>query len=104
LKLYRALSTLAVLPGPVHIRLQYSNIAGHVLPPGWPTRFGFLRMHEVVPYANGRLTLAELAPADFEPENVTRNLARDIYAAFGYEADRIPFWDEERRRFEFASG
>ncbi len=101
LRLFRAVATLCGLRGPFHLRLEFHNIRGHLLPPGPPTEFGFLRGHEAVPYPHPDLVVHDRAPEQFEPDPVTYTLVRDVYAAFGYGLDGIPFWDGARQRFHF---
>jgi len=40
----------------------------------------------------------------FEPDVLAYSLVREVYAAFGYGADAIPFWDVEHQRFAFPAG
>jgi hypothetical protein len=101
LRLFRAVATLCGLRGPFHLRLEYRNIRGHLLPPGPPTDYGFLRIYEAVPYAHQELVLQDTVPEQFEPDAATYTLVRDVYAAFGYGLNAIPFWDGERGRFHF---
>jgi hypothetical protein len=100
LKLFRAIADLSRLQQPFHIRVEYYNIRGHLLPPGPPTDFGFIRGHEAVPYPSENLVVPAVV-ARVEPDAVAYNLVRDMYAAFGYGADSIPFWDAEHQRFAF---
>jgi hypothetical protein len=54
-----------------------------------------------VPYAHQELVLQDTVPEQFEPDAATYTLVRDVYAAFGYGLNAIPFWDGERGRFHF---
>jgi hypothetical protein len=100
LKLFRAIADLSRLQQPFHIRVEYYNIRGHLLPPGPPTDFGFIRGHEAVPYPHQNLAVPAVV-ARIEPDALAYNLVRDVYAAFGYGLDAIPFWDAEHQRFAF---
>jgi hypothetical protein len=103
LKLFRAIADLSRLEQPFHIRLAFYNIRGHLLPPGPPTDFGFIRGHEAVPYPHENLILPPLSVARVVPDALAYALLRDVYAAFGYGPDSIPFWDGENQRFAFPS-
>jgi hypothetical protein len=101
LKLFRAVADLSALREPFHIRLEYHSIRGHILPPGAPTQFGFIRGHEAVPYPHQHLVLFVTVGDRFDPERITYDLVQEIYATFGYGSEAIPFWDREHGRFDF---
>ena len=100
-KLFRAVADMSRLEPPFHIRVEYHNIREHLLPPGPPTEFGFIRGHEAVPFPHQNLIIPVAVRDELEPEAATYDFVRDVYAAFGYGADAIPFWDAERGRFNF---
>ena len=97
--LFQAVARVCELRPPFHVRVEYHNIAQHLLPPGPPTEFGFLRGHEARPYSHTNLVLSASVDPPFEAHAVTYQLVRDLYAAFGYGTDAIPFWDEASQRF-----
>jgi len=101
-KLFRAVVDLSGLQPPFHIRLEYHNIQGHILPPGVPTQFGFLGIHrQTPPYPNSNLVIPLVVEGGaIQPEAITYALVRDVYAAFGYGPELIPFWNAAQGRFE----
>jgi len=99
-RLYRAICELSHLPGAFEAYVQYLNIKGHILPAGPPTPFGFLGGRQPDPFPNQSLGFRMECQTGFQPDLVTFNLVRQVYAAFGYEVRHIPFWNAGVSRFE----
>jgi schlafen family protein len=103
-KLFRAIGDIAGLQPPFHVRFEYHNIRGHILPPGAPTEFGFIWGHLAAPYPNQDLIIPATAGGQLQPQVITYTLVRDVYAAFGYGPEFIPFWDAARGSFQLPRG
>lgn len=91
LRLYRALADAAQISCGFTVGLWYLNVKGYALAPYAPQAYAGAS----APFAEDHLVVPPLQVGnDFVPDKVAYELLRVVYAAFGFEADAIPFFTQ----------
>ncbi len=102
LRLYRAILDALKTNDEFLIDLNYGNLKGYTLNPT-PGRFGF-DINGVRTFEGEHLMVPRRkVTGNFEPDVVTFDLLRAVYAAFGVDARLIPFYNGKERKFDFPS-
>ena len=94
-RLYRALTDFLQIHGDILFQMQYLNIKGAVLLPYQPESIGFMHPFEPVrPFERNRLVFEKKKfPEDFDADPSALEIIKDLYHAFGYGREHIPFFD-----------
>lgn len=103
LRLYRTIVDKTNLPGPFVFNLAYKNIKGIVLWPGHPMSIAYgSPMTEARPFPSNELIL-EGFPIEktFEPDKIAYQVIAEVYRAFGYKSETVPFYDDANEEFTF---
>lgn len=97
LRLFGAIIHNLGIAGDFLIDLQYMNLQGYILLPYAPNAIGFMSGHETAkPFADKHLEVPRASVrSDFEPDRTAYDLIRIVYAAFGLEAEAIPFFTRD---------
>lgn len=103
LRLYRAIVDKTNLPGPFVVNLAYKSIKGVVLWPGHPNSIAYgSPLTEARPFPTVDLILDPLPiEKTIEPDKVAYQLIAEVYRAFGYKPEAIPFYNDETGEFKF---
>ena len=102
LRLYKALVDLNKINDEFIITLAYKNINGYILRPYAPDTFGFAHsFSEIKPFNNQHLRFSQKVPDNFEPDIAAFDLLKNVYSAFGYGEEAIPFYKKGEGKFVF---
>jgi hypothetical protein len=95
LRLYRALADLLQIHGDILFQMQYLNVRGAILQPYQPESIGFKNPFEPVrPLEDNRLVFEKKRFAeDYDPDPSALEIIKELYYAFGYGREQIPFFD-----------
>lgn len=103
LRLFRLLTDTAGLNGPFVVNLAYKNIKGTTLWPGHPMSIAYgSPLFKTRLFPSDELILDPLElDQNFMPDTVAYRLISEIYGAFGYKPECIPFYNDETSEFTF---
>lgn len=95
LRLYRSLADFLQIHGDVLFQMQYLNIKGAILLPNQPESIAFMHPFDPVrPLEENRLVFEKKRFAEgFDPDPGALEIVKDLYHAFGYGREHIPFFD-----------
>lgn len=95
-RLYQVLQSFLNLKVRVTFQMQYLNIRGAILLPYQPESISFQHpVDPVIPFDKDRLLFPKKDfPHDYEPDPVALELIKDLYNAFGFGREHIPFFDQ----------
>jgi hypothetical protein len=95
LRLYRALADFLHIHGDILLQMQYLNVKGAILLPYQPESIAFMHPFEPVrPLKENRLVFEKKrVPEDFDPDPSALEIIKELYYAFGYGREHIPFFD-----------
>lgn len=104
MKLFFELVSLSTVAGPFLAIQAYKNLNGHTLPPGGPSSLGYLCFVDETPPSEK--TFIKSSNVEFrideKPDQVAYDIVKQIYAAFEYEEEAIPFFDDANQKFVFS--
>lgn len=103
LRLFRLLADTTGLTSPFVVNLAYKGIKGVTLWPGHPMSIAYgSPMTQTRSFPSDELILDSLVlDQDFIADTVAYKLLLEIYGAFGYKAECIPFYNDETGEFTF---
>ena len=104
LRLYRAIVDSLEISKDFIVDLRYLNLKGYILAPYAPNAIGFMFADSYSnPFEDKQLYVTrKTIKNDFEPDQTAYELIQIVYAAFGFDASKIPFFTNEGR-FDFPS-
>ena len=104
LRLYRAIVDSLEISKDFIVDLRYLNLKGYILAPYAPNAIGFMFADSYSkPFEDKHLYVTrKTIKNDFEPDQTAYELIQIVYAAFGFDASKIPFFTNEGR-FDFPS-
>jgi hypothetical protein len=94
-RLYRVLADYLQIRGDILFQMQYVNIKGAILLPYQPESIGFKNPFDPVrPLEENRLVFERIRFAEgFDPDPSAFAVIKELYYAFGYSREQIPFFD-----------
>lgn len=103
IKLFFELVNLSTLGGPFLATQSYKNLKGHTLPPGGPSNLGYVCFVDETPPCEKQFIKSSnvVFNQDEKPDQVAYDIVKQVYAAFGYEEEAIPFFDDANKKFVF---
>lgn len=103
LKLYRRVVDASQIADLFQIQMLYVNIRGVRLRKGKPGTFGYELDSNPRSFKDSEFNHSVTAEPDFAPDEVAYELINPFYAEFGHGERSIPFYDKDKKRFDFPS-
>ncbi len=103
LRLYRLIVDRAKLSAPFIVTMAYKSIKGVALWPGHPSSIAYgSPFLKFATFFSDDLILDPLsAEQSFVPDKIALQLLSEVYRAFGYGQESIPFYNEHSGQFSF---
>jgi hypothetical protein len=102
LRLHKLLTQCAGLRSDFLIEIQYRNVAGYILPPGAPNKYGETRKsRQTRPFLRQHLRHDLKARADFSPDLSAYEILKKVYLSFGLTEEAIPYFSKAESAFKF---